>query len=427
MDSIIIIGAGAAGLTAARILSKAGKTVIILEARDRIGGRIFTAQDPSFSLPVETGAEFIHGDLPHTKALAKEAGITLRKGAGQSWNVYGGIVDQGDVFEAGSGELMNALKKLDYDMSIAEFLRIHFSGPEYNSMRESVIGFVEGFDAADPEKASAFALREEWSNSNDDSLTGYHLEGGYSQLMNFLKQECLKQSVGFHLATVVNEIQWKKNEVVVKTTTGEEFSADNALITIPPAVLKKGTVKFIPAISEHMKAIQKIETGGVIKFLVEFTEAIWEKESNTTFRELPDLHFLFTDAFIPTWWTQNPSRTPLLTGWLAGPKTQTIAKTEKELEEDAVRSLAYIFGSNEEALRARIVAVRVTNWLHDPFAGGAYAYKTIDTTQAIHVISQPVLNTIYFAGEAFYTGDEMGTVEAALASGKTRAEEILNQ
>ncbi|HEY3404441.1 MAG TPA: NAD(P)/FAD-dependent oxidoreductase [Ohtaekwangia sp.] len=426
MDSIIIIGAGAAGLSAARKISEAGKTVTVLEARTRIGGRIFTAHEKDFSMLIETGAEFIHGDLPLTKSLAKAAEATLQKGEGQNWNLEEGIPSEGDSFEAGWDELLHELKKLEHDVSIGEFLRTHFAAPQYDSLRESVIRFVQGFDAADPDKASAFGLREEWTNSDDDALTGYHIQNGYSHLMNFLQQECLKQSVSFYLSRTVTEIQWEEGRVTVKTSSGEEFTADKVLITIPPAVLQKGSVKFSPEIPLHNDAIQKIETGGVIKFIIEFTEPIWEKESCTTFREFPNLHFLFTDAYVPTWWTQKPSRSPILTGWLSGPITKTISKTEAELEQDAVQSLAYIFGSSEEALRARIVAIKVINWANDPFSYGAYAYKAIGTEEALHILSQPILNTIYFAGEAYYKGTEMGTVEAALASGEARTKEILS-
>lgn len=425
MDSIVIIGAGAAGLTAARMLSKAGKTVTVVEARDRIGGKIFTAHEKDFSVPLETGAEFIHGDLPLTKRLAKEAGIALLKGKGESWNLKDGVVEENDVFEEGGNELMDKLNNLEHDMSIAEFLDTYFSEPEYDSLRESILRFVEGFDAAEPTKVSAFALREEWDDKDDDSLQGYRLDGGYSQLMHFLKQECMNRSVTFHLNTVVTEIQWAKHQVTVIAEGNEQFTADSVLITVPPAVLKTGRITFSPAIPEQLDAIQKIETGGVIKFLVEFTEAIWETESYTTFREFPDLHFLFTDATIPTWWTQRPLHVPFLTGWLSGHSALYASKTEEELKQDAIQSLAYIFGSSEEALKNKIVAIKIVNWITDPFARGAYAYKTVDTPQAVKFLAEPVEDTIYFAGEAYYEGTEMGTVEAALVSGEEKANVML--
>jgi monoamine oxidase len=423
MNDIIIIGAGAAGLMAARTLSKKGKSVIVLEARDRIGGRIHTINGEGFSQPVETGAEFMHGELPVTMKLMKEAGVNFRNGKGKMWNLEKGHLEEGGSFDDHWEEMIRVLEKLDRDMPIAEFLNTYFGDDEYADMRDSITRFVQGFDAADPNKASSFSLLEEWTSNED--LTGYHIEGGYSQLMNFLQKECLNKSVVFHLSSEVQEIRWTKNNVTAITSSGKEFNANAVLITIPPAVLKTGMLKFIPDIKEHSNAILKIETGGVIKFLAEFHEAYWE-DKNASLRSMPDLHFLFSDATIPTWWTQLPSPQPLLTGWLSGPVTNTISKTEEELKHDALTSLAYILNCSEDELKSKLKALKVINWKEDKFSKGAYAYRTVDTAEAMKVLTKPVNETIYFAGEAYYDGSEIGTVEAALACGKQRANEILN-
>lgn len=422
MTDIIIIGAGASGLNAARILSKAGKSVVVLEARDRIGGRIHTIQESDFSKPVETGAEFMHGLLPTTLDLIREAGIKYQRGEGRMWNVFEGKVEEGDSFNEHWSEMIEVLKGLKKDMSIAQFLNQHFGEKKYDELRESISKFVQGYDAADPDKASAFSLRQEWTS--DEDLTGYHLVGGYSQLMNYLQKESINHKAEFHLSCEVNEIQWKENEVKVSTTNGKTFEASKVLITVPPAVLRTNSIKFHPEIKEHSNAIQKIETGGVIKFLVEFHEAYWEKENQVT-RYLPEMHFLFSDAFIPTWWSQRPNATPLLTGWLAGPVTQTINKSEEELKSDAIHALAYLLNNSEEELKKKIKAIKVINWAKDPFSLGAYAYRTVETADAMKVLTKSINETLYFAGEAYYDGPEMGTVEAALACGEKRANEIM--
>lgn len=422
MSSIIILGAGASGLAAARSLSKKDNKVIVLEARDRIGGRIFTSNSDGFSSPVEHGAEFIHGDLRHTQKLADETGVKLREGEGRQWNVESGTKSEGEFFETGWDDLVNELKKLDRDMSIGEFLEKNFSDKKYESLRESVTRFVQGFDAADASKASAFALRQEWTET--DATTGYHLVGGYTQLMEHLFNESQNAGAEFHLSSVVNEIFWGKGKVAVTTVNGERYDADKLLITIPPAVLRSGSVGFFPDIREHLNAIRKIETGGVIKFLIEFTEAVWEKGGSAEFRKFPDAYFFFSDAFVPTWWTQRPSPTPLLTGWLSGPVTQSIKMTDEELLNEGIKSLGYIFDCPVDVVRSKIKAAKVVNWVNDPFALGAYAYKTVDTNSLMEVLSKPVENTLYFAGEAYYTGPEMGTVEAALASGELVAAAI---
>jgi monoamine oxidase len=189
-------------------------------------------------------------------------------------------------------------------------------------------------------------------------------------------------------------------------------------------VLKTNAVQFFPEMPEQQKAIQKIETGGVIKFLVEFTEMVWEKGDAKEFRKFPDAYFIFSDAYVPTWWTQNPSELPLLTGWLSGPGSLSLKLTDEELLDEGIRSLGYIFDCPDNIVRSKIRAAKVVNWVNDPFAKGAYAYKTVETPQVIDLLSQPVENTIYFAGEAYYHGPEMGTVEAALVTGEEVAKKM---
>lgn len=419
MSPIIVLGAGAAGLSAANAIGKTGREVIVLEARDRIGGRVFTSREGNFSVPIETGAEFIHGDLPRTQTLAKAAGASLREGDGRQWNVEGGQKEEGEIFDEHWDKLIGELRSLDRDMTIAEFLKLKFPEEKYSSLKDSVTRFVQGFDAADATKASAFALREEWTET--DAMKGYHVAGGYSQLMEHLFEQCRRNDVVFHFSSAVTEIYWEHDKVAVICENGERYDGRKVLVTIPPAVLKTGGTRFFPEPKEHLAALNKIETGGVIKFLIEFDEAVWENDDSDDFRQFPDAHFIFSDAWVPTWWSQRPSPTPMLTGWLSGPITLTLKMSSEELLNEAVKSLCYIFDCPDRVLRSHIRAMKVINWVEDPFSRGAYAYKTIDTKEAIRVLSTPLEDTVFFAGEAYYEGAEMGTVEAALASGETTA------
>jgi monoamine oxidase len=238
--------------------------------------------------------------------------------------------------------------------------------------------------------------------------------------------ESLQQGCVFHFNNVVREIYRHKDHAEVKAENGEIFQSKKVLITIPPAVIKAGGILFTPALADHMDAIQKIETGSVIKFLVEFKSAFWEQKKNSTpYRSMPGLQFVFSDAYIPTWWTQQPVPDPILTGWLAGPDAADSTKDNDAILVEAIKALAYIFGCTQQDIEQQVKAMKVINWGADPFSLGAYAYKTVDTNSALAILSQPIHNTIYFAGEAYYNGSEMGTVEAALASGITSARKIL--
>ncbi|RAW03196.1 flavin monoamine oxidase family protein [Pseudochryseolinea flava] len=420
MIDIIIVGAGAAGLSAARTLGKT-KKVLVLEARDRIGGRIHTVHDKTFSVPIEYGAEFIHGDLPVTKSLLEEASIKSRKGEGKVWNVYAGKLSEGEFYTEGWDDMLAKLKALQEDISINEFLQRYFNDEKYKDLRESVVQFVSGYDAADPEKASALSLRDEWLAEED--LTGYHPEGGYGGLINFLYDECLKQNVTFKLNQEVVAITWKKGEGMVMLSDGSFFEGRRVLITVPPAVLKAKPIIFSPDIPQQLDAIQKIETGGVIKFVVEFKEAYWEKD-DYRFRTMNNLHFLFSDAEIPTWWTQKPKDVPLLTGWLAGPVLKEIDRSPEALLARCQRSLMYLLNCSKAALVSHIRGIKIIDWSNDPLAGGAYAYRSVEGNKTLKILSQPIQDTIYFAGEAYYDGPAMGTVEAAFQSSELVARNI---
>ncbi len=424
MVDVLVIGAGAAGLSAARNLLNAGKSVLIIEVRDRIGGRIHTIKGEGFSFPVEAGAEFMHGDLPFTKSLMKESNVPYFAGEGRTWNVQSGKLSEGDLFHDDWDLLVDKLQQVDHDMTMGEFLKLHFNEPKYNSLRESVTKFVEGYDAADINKVSALALKEEWSNEN---IQGYRPQGGYSQLMDFLLSQIEKLNGQIKLSTEVRKVIWGKNKVDVVTVDNQTFKARKILITVPVAVLKKGVIAFDPQLAGHERAFRKIEVGGVVKFLVEFTDRIWLSKEKSHFNQMPDLNFLFSDAPVPTWWTQRPNEIPLLTGWLAGPVLKNLPSGTEALAKLAISSLAYVFGSSEAILQEHVKNIKVFNWQVDPFSLGAYAYATLNTSEAIKEISDPVENTIYFAGEAFYEGAEMGTVEAALSTGIENAEKIIRE
>ncbi len=421
---IVIIGAGAAGLSAAKILSAAGKSICICEARDRVGGRIHTLKGEGFSGPVETGAEFMHGSLPLTKALMKQANVSYCAGEGQNWIVEKSKLTQGDFFDDDWDLLLTKLKQLAYDITIGEFLKKFFNEPKYQSLVEGVTGFVQGYDAADVNKVSALALRDEWTNEN---IEGYRPIGGYSQLIEHLWSEVQSRNGILKLSTVINKIVWRPDYVEIFSDTSEKITAQKVVVTVPVSVLKNGAIKFDPPLAGHQEALQQLEVGGVIKFLVEFKDPIWERSEPSKFNRMPALNFLFSDAFVPTWWTQRPAEIPLLTGWLAGPVIQNIQQDHHTLLSQAMTSLAYLFGCEKAVLEKEIRAAKVINWWVDPYAQGAYAYKTLETSSAVSVLTKPIDNTIYFAGEALYDGPEMGTVEAALASGNETAKKIMKE
>ena len=419
MEQVLIIGAGASGLMAANILAENNFKVTVLEARDRTGGRIHTIQS-LFSLPIEAGAEFMHGKQPLTNSLLEKFGINTTSLSGNWYQVRDGQRQEGDFFDEDWERLTKALKKLDKDTDIGSFLETHFNKPADRELVEKVRGFVEGYDAADMDRASAIALREEWSSSDEEHQ--YHIEGGYGRLIQSLEDRMTTLGGSVLLSTTVKEIQWKKGQSTVITTTGSSFTSPKIIVTVPLGVLQHAGITFTPALPEYFEAFSVMGFGGVIKFFAEFEDAFWD---NRVDRVLPGLAFVISDGEIPTWWTHRPHRNPILTGWLGGPSTQKMEADPAFLRNKAVGSLAYIFQCKTEEVERGIMRWHVENWVTDPLAMGAYAYPTTDTAQALDVVTRPVHDTIYFAGEAMYRGSAIGTVEAALVSGKDAADHIV--
>ena len=300
-------------------------------------------------------------------------------------------------------------------------------------MRNSVTRFAEGYDAADTHKVSTMAIREEWKAGG--AAISYHPQGGYSQLVTFMAAEANAAGVMVRLNMPVQEIRWEPGQVTLITNNGETYVAQQALITVSIGVLQAepesaGYINFVPELPEKKQALAHMGFGAVIKVCLEFKTAFWQAEAfaaqNT--KQAPDLAFLFSDTHLFTaWWTQLPDQTPVLTAWLAGPPAEKYKSLPDEaLVTEALTAWADMFNTSVAILQEHLKASVVFNWAADPFARGAYAYATVAASEASAIVAQPVANTLFFAGEGLYKGAEMGTVEAALASGLEAAQEILS-
>jgi len=412
MSHIIIVGAGASGLMAARLLAEADHQVTVVEARDRVGGRIHRVKD-KFSFPVETGAEFMHGDQSLTQALLRESGGEAVHMQGRYYAIFHDALEAGDFVDDQWDELIEKLQTLTTDTDLASFLDKHFKEDQYRDLRARAQRFAEGFDVADIHRASAFALREEWAETDEEHQ--YHLRDGYGALIDFLLDQVKRAGATVQLSSPVTEIQWRKGLVKVSTAPGNILEGDKVIVTAPLGVIQSDTIRFAPDLPEHRHAFQSMGFGGVIKFQFEFDEAFWERDAH---RGLKDLAFLFSDAEVPTWWTQAAGQKPFLTGWLGGPNTFQESHQTDALYQKAITSLQYLFKCTKPEIESRIRHWHITDWTQDAFARGAYAYATVDTKNALAVVTKPVDDTIYFSGEALYDGPAMGTVEAALMSAK---------
>src|SRR5712675_916273 len=395
LTDFLVVGGGAAGLMTARELARAGKRVTILEARDRCGGRIYPLPVAEFGYPAEGGAEFVHGVAPVTRSLMREAGLSLSPRGGTRWSVRTGALSPADPSLPDTTRFYQALREVKADLPIAEFLETHFADRRYDELRRSITRTVEGYDAADPRRASTLALRDEWM-ARDDGEHGRIAEG-YGALIEYLASECRRQGAAIHLGAVVAAIHESGDRIAAHCHDGAVFEADAAILTVPPPLLFE--IALPSAARERVIAAADIGYGNVVKLLLRFAT---------------------------TWWTQYPDGYPVLTGWLAGPKADRVSSlTAAELVEMGLASLAEIFHLPADRISRDLVASRAINWGNDPFARGAYSYATPETREAQSLLRKPDGGVIFFSGEALYAGPEMGTVEAALASGLETAQAIL--
>lgn len=448
---VVVIGAGAAGLAAAHALSARGRSVVILEARDRIGGRIYTQRQSDGGLPVELGAEFVHGMPRETFAIARAAGLTLCELGGETFIARGGepsaasaMSADGDEEEetgvAGMEAVLRAVSEWDgADMAFQAFLDERFSGERWADARLVASNYVEGFDAADPARASVRWLAR--TEAAADEIAGerqFRVLDGYDRILQWLRAGLAAERTALRLSTVAHEIRWSHGavEVAVQSPLGAPLASVAAracLVTLPLGVLAAppdtpGAVRFVPAVPGKRDALVGIEMGQVVKVILRFREMFWEPNGTASGQlpALPELSFLLSDdPVMPTWWTSHPLLTPVLTGWVGGPRAARLAAhADAPIVEQAVEALARVLRVRRGMLEARLDGWMVHNWSADPYSRGAYSYVCAGGLEAPAALGAPVEDTLFFAGEATNDAGHTGMVHGALATGIRAADEV---
>ncbi len=426
---VVIVGAGAAGLAAARTLSAHGVSAVVLEARDRVGGRLLTREDAILPVPFDIGGEFVHGTAEASFALLRSAGTVAIDTAGTSFAFEDGeLREREDPFEIVE-RVMERARSLPRDVSVEEFLRGLPDAPSAQRDRRYVRMLVEGFDAADPAVASTLAIAEEW-NGDPSGQTSQQFRplGGYARLMRALVDALDPRLAHVRLLTPVHALHREAGGVRADATaaSGEAVTvrAKAALVTLPVGVLRAGSVRFEPALPQRTTdALAQLVMGPVVKLGLRFRTAFWERVRDGRYRD--GGFFYRADGAFPTFWTLLPLRAPQMIAWAGGPKAAALAgKDLGELTAIAMHDLRALFGDDADPA-AELVAAFAHDWQADPYSLGAYSYAAVGGSHARAQLADPVDGVVFFAGEATATAAEAGTAAGALISGERAARDVL--
>lgn len=428
---VLIVGAGVSGLSALRVLDRAGLRAACLEARNRIGGRIESIHDPASPVPIELGAEFIHGrpaeiwdivDRCHLAAYdCVEHAVYSAGGHFQhdeeSWEKISGVLD--DIKRLGSPER---------DRTFRNFLD-QSSYPA--DLKQWVTSYVEGFNAARAEVIGIASLAEDARAA--EKIHGGHsfrTLNGYDAIPAALVDGIEDSQAKLRLNSVVEAIRWEPGSANVhlrNALTGERqvLHAYRVIVTIPLGVLQaepdeNGAIRFDPEPGEALRAARKLRFGQVFRLVLRFQRAFWEDK-----HELSSAGFLLArEPIFPTWWTTLPVHSPILTAWSAGPHADELAgRSKDEIVRKALSSIGKITGLEPPALEAAYFH----NWRDDPFARGAYSYVPAGALAAREKLAKPVGETLFFAGEATNLDGYSATVHGAIASGARAARQVIQQ
>ncbi len=422
---VIVVGAGVAGLGAARALVGAGHRAIVFEARDRIGGRVWTVE--LAGAPVDAGAMFIHGRVDNPVADLFEAWELEH--APRGWGLQP-VFDarRGVALEGGALRVVRAIGAFERaSVTLADAL------PAEASLADAVAAHVGGLAAEDRE-VDRFAIEHLFLDLVESgplsrmSLRHYvhsefvELDGGdHVPARGFgAFVDRLAEGLDIRLSEPVRRIAHGEDGVSV-TTTGGEYAASHVIVTVPLGVLQTGAIEFDPPLPERKRgAIDRLDTGNLEKVVLRFEEAFWaEHDAGPTivyFGERPGERPGFLDL-------SAAAGEPVLVGLFGGQSARDLLARERDdrIVAEALAALRDVFGEDVPEPLASLV----TRWHSDPHARGSYSYIPVGSDpDDMRALAAPVGQRLLFAGEAT-SPTAFGTVHGALWSGVREAERII--
>jgi monoamine oxidase len=415
------VGGGAAGLAAARVLASSGVDVAVVEARARLGGRIWTVKETANESPTELGAEFVHGEAPHTAAIARDGGLELAEWQTQSrWWRAGAVEsspERDDAMKAAMRKAADVVRS-GADRSFAEALVASGACEPGRSLARE---YVESFQAADAARISARAL----AAGDVGAQRTRRLTGGYGGLVATLANR--SPSYATYLGRVARSIHWSEGRVEIRAIRSdgdgpaETFASARAIVALPLPILRE--LAFEPALDRSApkaEALDRVATGSAVRVHLTFDRAFWAARAPAPFL----LHVRGAD--FPVFWTGPDLDSAQLVAWAGGAAADRLrGMTRAELAVRATAILSKVFTVPLASIDAALHGVRSHDWTGDRFARGAYSYPLVGGRGASGALAAPLDGTLFFAGEFTSAPPSNGTVEGAIASGVRAAREVL--
>lgn len=388
---VVVIGAGISGIAGAKLCLEAGFEVIVLEGRNRLGGRIHTIRDWGYAM--DLGASWIHGrdNNPITK-IAKEAKLATIPTDYENLEFW----DKGESlsslpkfqaerkFESIQEEMEEVAESLTSDISLGDFYKRFQSkiDPNIRSMVDWLFLTHESNLAQNLDRVSTISFFKEAETLSGDDLL---FKEGYEGVPKFLAKG-LNIQYDHHVTSVES-----KNKGVTVTTSKGEVNGDFCLVTVPLGVLQKGSIRFFPDWGEKKKkALSRLGMGLLNKMYAEFEEPFWDKTSVSLGIRPEKVDFRFFLNFLPI------SKKPTLVGFLPGDfGKQMETKNEFQWKEILVKRLSQEFGRTIPTPKK----ILMTKWSQDPFAFGSYSYFPIGSTGKDMLALGEPQDKVFFAGE----------------------------
>ena len=417
-EKIIIIGAGASGLYAARLLKDKGFPVTILEASNTFGGRIkplLTFSD----YPIELGAEEIHGEKSLYNKLLKSNNVSIfNSSISENYYMCNGKLK--DEAEAEADEKFTKVFKViediklykGQDITVDTFLKKKYIDKGYFHIAEAIVGNEHGTNL---NKLGMKALAKDlnlWDAGSENFLlkNRSHL----SVLEEIVKIKDLYIVYDF----AVNKIDYSGRGVVIYDSKWRKIEGDKAILTVPISILKQGSIEFIPSLpNEKQNAIDKIGIDAGMKIILKFTKRFWEESTGS----------IYSDGVIPEYWTAGKLRSVnnnILTAFVNGDKASYLSSIGKEAINEILSDLDRIFGKNVAS--KSITDSYIMDWNKEPYIRGCYSYPVLNEGNSREVLANSIKEKLYFAGEASNTGGHYGSIHGALESAVNAVKSLLD-